>query len=136
MIMVGKSPERFTIQLDDPKIRKEKEALFSQPLVPIKITRDTRLSDLVDSFQHAGFQSRALGECAHIFDRMLRDPDRPTIFLCLAGSLIAAGMRQVIVDMIENNMVDVLVTTGAIIGQDHYQVLGGRHYQGSPNLDD
>jgi deoxyhypusine synthase len=67
---------------------------------------------------------------------MLRDRQRPTIFLGLAGSLIAAGMRQVIVDLIEQNMVDVVVSTGAIISQDFYQVLGGRHYHGSPDADD
>jgi deoxyhypusine synthase len=67
---------------------------------------------------------------------MLRDRERPTIFLGLAGSLIAAGMRQVIVDLIEKNMVDVVVSTGAIISQDFYQVRGGRHYHGTPEADD
>src|SRR5262250_745958 len=67
---------------------------------------------------------------------MLRDKDRPTIMLGLAGSLIAAGMRQVIVDLIESNMVDVVVSTGAIISQDYYQVRGGRHYHGHPEADD
>jgi len=67
---------------------------------------------------------------------MLRDRQRPTIFLGLAGSLIAAGMRQVIVDLIEKNMVDVVVSTGAIISQDFYQVRGGRHYHGDVDADD
>jgi deoxyhypusine synthase len=67
---------------------------------------------------------------------MLEDRQRPTIFLGLAGSLIAAGMRQVIVDLIEKNMVDVVVSTGAIISQDLYQVRGGRHYHGDVNADD
>ena len=67
---------------------------------------------------------------------MLRDRERPTIFLGLAGSLIAAGMRQVIVDLIEQNMVDVVVSTGAIISQDFYQVRGGRHYHGHADADD
>jgi deoxyhypusine synthase len=67
---------------------------------------------------------------------MLRDRQRPTIFLGLAGSLIAAGMRQVIVDLIEKNMVDVVVSTGAIISQDFYQVRGGRHFHGDVNADD
>jgi len=42
----------------------------------------------------------------------------------------------VIVDLIENNMVDVVVSTGAIISQDYYQVRGGRHYHGTPEIDD
>ena len=67
---------------------------------------------------------------------MLRDRKRPTILLGLAGSLIAAGMRRVIVDLIEENMVDVVVSTGAIISQDYYQVRGGRHYHGRADADD
>ena len=67
---------------------------------------------------------------------MLRDRQRPTIFLGMAGSLIAAGMRQVIVDLIEKNMVDVVVSTGAIVSQDLYQTRGGRHYHGDVNADD
>ncbi len=78
----------------------------------------------------ASFQARALGKAAAVFEAMLRDRQRPTILLGLAGSLIAAGMRQVIVDLIEKNMVDVVVSTGAIISQDYYQVRGGRHYHG------
>ena len=67
---------------------------------------------------------------------MLRDRERPTILLGMAGSLIAAGMRQVIVDLIEKNMVDVVVSTGAIVSQDLYQVRGGRHYHGVVDADD
>jgi deoxyhypusine synthase len=33
-------------------------------------------------------------------------------------------------------MVDVVVSTGAIISQDYYQVRGGRHYHGNPDADD
>ncbi|HMA18301.1 MAG TPA: deoxyhypusine synthase family protein, partial [Thermoanaerobaculia bacterium] len=91
---------------------------------------------MLDSYRDASFQARALGKCAAILADMLRDKDRPTILLGLAGSLIAAGMRQVIVDLIEQNMVDVVVSTGAIISQDFYQVRGGRHYHGSVDAND
>ena len=90
----------------------------------------------MDAYRDASFQARALGKCAAVFEAMLRDRRRPTIFLGLAGSLIAAGMRQVIVDLIEKNMVDVVVSTGAIVSQDFYQVRGGRHYHGDVNADD
>jgi deoxyhypusine synthase len=116
--------------------RRRKKALLSRPTTPVKLTRGTTVSQLLDSYRDASFQARALGKCAGIFEAMLRDRQRPTIFLGLAGSLIAAGMRQVIVDLIEKNMVDVVVSTGAIISQDFYQVRGGRHYHGDVNADD
>jgi deoxyhypusine synthase len=116
--------------------RKRKRALLGRPTTPVRIGPKTTVSELLDSYREASFQARALGNCAAIFADMLRDKDRPTIFLGLAGSLIAAGMRQVITDLIEQNMVDVVVSTGAIISQDLYQARGGRHYHGQIDADD
>lgn len=116
--------------------RKKKRALLGRPTTPVQVGPKTTIAELLDSYRDASFQARALGNCAAVFASMLRDRDRPTIFLGLAGSLIAAGMRQVITDLIEQNMVDVVVSTGAIISQDFYQVRGGRHYHGSVNADD
>ena len=57
--------------------------------------------------------------------------------MCLAGSLISAGLKKVVLDMIENNMVDMIVSTGAnIVDQDFFEGLGFKHYQGSPLLED
>ena len=112
------------------------EPAGSPPTTSIGVGPKTTVAELLDSYRDASFQARALGNCATIFSDMLRDRDRPTIFLGMAGSLIAAGMRQVITDLIENNMVDVVVSTGAIVSQDLYQVRGGRHYHGSADADD
>jgi len=116
--------------------RKRKRALLGRPTTPIQVGPKTTVAELLDSYREASFQARALGNCAAIFAQMLRDRDRPTIFLGLAGSLIAAGMRQIITDLIEQNMVDVVVSTGAIVSQDLYQARGGRHYHGSVDADD
>jgi deoxyhypusine synthase len=116
--------------------RKRKKALLRRPTTPVEIGPNTTVSQLLDSYRDASFQARALGNCAAVFEAMLRDRDRPTIFLGMAGSLIAAGMRKVITDLIEKNMVDVVVSTGAIISQDLYQVRGGRHYHGRVDADD
>ena len=116
--------------------RKRKKALLGKPTTPVKLGRGTTVSQLLDSYREASFQARALGKCAAVFEAMLRDRQRPTVMLGLAGSLIAAGMRQVIADLIERNMVDVVVSTGAIISQDLYQVRGGRHYHGRVDADD
>jgi deoxyhypusine synthase len=116
--------------------RKRKRALLGRPTTSVKVGKSTTVSQLLDAYRDASFQARALGKAAAVFDAMLRDRQRPTIFLGLAGSLIAAGMRQVIVDLIEETMVDVVVSTGAIASLDLYQVLGGRHYHGCADADD
>src|SRR6185503_1930108 len=65
---------------------------------------------------------------AEIYDRMLRDQGCGVI-LCLAGSLISAGLKKIFADMIRNNMVDAVVSTGAnMIDQDFFEALGFKHY--------
>ena len=47
---------------------------------------------LVDGFNHMAFQARNLAAACDIYDHMLRDANC-TIILCLAGSLISAGLK-------------------------------------------
>jgi deoxyhypusine synthase len=59
------------------------------------------------------------------------------IILTLAGSIFSAGLKKVVHDMIMNNMVDAIVSTGAIIvDQDFFEALGFKHYKGTKFIDD
>ncbi|MGH7177089.1 MAG: 1,9-bis(guanidino)-5-aza-nonane synthase [Tepidisphaeraceae bacterium] len=83
---------------------------------------------VVESMRNMAFSARDLARAADIYDRMLKDKDCGVI-LCLAGSLISAGLKKVIVDMVRNNMVDAIVSTGAnIVDQDFFEGLGFKHY--------
>ncbi|HTW93630.1 MAG TPA: deoxyhypusine synthase [Tepidisphaeraceae bacterium] len=83
---------------------------------------------LVESMGRMAFSSRDLYRAADIYNRMLGDSECGVI-LCLAGSLISAGLKKVFSDMIRNNMVDAIVSTGAnIVDQDFFEALGFRHY--------
>src|SRR3954470_16178603 len=83
---------------------------------------------VVEAMQHMAYSSRDLARAADIYDRMLRDKECG-IILCLAGSLISAGLKKIFVDMIRNNMVDAIVSTGAnIVDQDFFEALGFKHY--------
>lgn len=91
---------------------------------------------LIDEMQGTAFQARNIARAAKIYEQMLTDKNCGVI-LCLAGSLISAGLKKIIIDMIDNNMVDVIVSSGAnIVDQDFFEGLGFKHYQGSPHLDD
>lgn len=92
--------------------------------------------ELIESMGKMAFQARNLARGAKIYDMMLADRSC-SIILTLAGSLFSAGLKQVVVDLIRNNMVDAIVSTGAIIvDQDFFEALGFRHYQGTPFADD
>ena len=82
------------------------------------------------------FTSRDTATAADIYDRMVNDKDC-SIILTLAGSTSAAGCMQVYVDMVKNNMVDCIVSTGAsIVDMDFFEALGFKHYKGTPFIDD
>lgn len=92
--------------------------------------------ELVDAMGKTAFQARNLHRACGIYEKALRDKDC-SIILTLAGSLFSAGMKNVVVDMIRNDMIDAIVSTGAvIIDQDFLEALGFKHYQGAPNVDD
>ena len=91
---------------------------------------------LVDAMAKMAFSARDLNRAAQIYDRMLNDKDT-TIILTLAGSLFSAGLKKIVYDLVANNMVDAIVSTGALmVDQDFFEALGFKHYIGSPNVDD
>ncbi len=116
--------------------KKLKKSILSTRVNQVDFDKIKNIADLVDSFKDASIQARNVGQCANIFQRMLKDRERPTIMLGLAGPLIAAGLRKVIRDLIHYNMVDVIVSTGAVLYQDFYAAMGAGHYYGSPDADD
>ncbi|HTV48899.1 MAG TPA: deoxyhypusine synthase [Phycisphaerae bacterium] len=110
--------------------------LLRQTIEHFDITAHPGIVPLVESMKSMAFSSRDLYRAADIYDRMLRDTECAVI-LTLAGSLISAGLKKIIVDLIRNNMVDAIVSTGAnIVDQDFFEALGYRHYIGSQYADD
>lgn len=112
-----------------------KEELLSSTVQHIDIEKfDAR--PLVDQYRRMAFQAKNLASAADIYVKMLEDSSC-SVILCLAGSLFSAGLKKVVYDLIKNNMVDMIVSTGAIIvDQDFFEGLGFKHYQGSPRADD
>jgi len=104
-----------------------KKELLSTPIRHIDLAK-YNVVPLVDAMASMAYTSRDTARAASIYEMMLRDTDCGVI-LCLAGSLISAGLQKVFVDMIRNNMVDAIVSTGAnIVDQDFFEALGFRHY--------
>lgn len=92
--------------------------------------------EIVDQMGKTAFQARNLHRAANILVKMVEDENCANI-LTIAGSLISAGMKKIIVDMMKANMIDAIVSTGAVIvDQDFFEALGFRHYRGTPFVDD
>jgi deoxyhypusine synthase len=91
---------------------------------------------IIEAYGRMAFQARNLHNASAIFNKMLKD-DSCSIMLTLAGSLFSAGLKKVVTDMIRYNMVDVIVSTGAIIvDQDFFEGIGYHHYLGDTKADD
>ncbi len=110
-----------------------KKELLSRPVKHIDITRfDAR--SIIDSYRDMAYSSRTLAQAADIYSMMLADTGCGVI-MCLAGSMISAGLKKAVITLVENNMVDAIVSTGAnIVDQDFFEGLGFKHYiaPGSP----
>ena len=112
-----------------------KEELLNAPVRHIDI-KQLDIVPLIDQMSDTAFQARNLARAASILDLMQQDKECAVI-LTLAGSLISAGLKQVIIDMIDSNMVDAIVSTGAnIVDQDFFEALGFLHYKGTQFMDD
>ena len=104
-----------------------KKDLLTTPIQHIDIKQHNVVA-LVDAMQHLAFSSRDLYRASTIFERMLRDTECG-VFLTLAGSMVSAGMKQIIIDLIRNHMIDGIVSTGAnIVDQDFFEALGFQHW--------
>ena len=110
--------------------------LLNQPVEHLRVEDTVTIADFFRAASKMSFTMGELARAADIYQKMLLDKDC-MIVLALAGSTSAAGCMQVYVDMIKNNMVDVVVATGAsIVDMDFFEALGFRHYLGSPDVDD
>lgn len=89
---------------------------------------------VIDAWSKTAYQARNTARAAEIYSMMLADTGCAVI-LTLAGSLVSAGMKKAICQLIEANAVDAIVSSGAnLVDQDFFEGLGYRHYiaPGSP----
>lgn len=113
----------------------QKNELLKEIIEHIDI-KQHNVVDFVDSMEKMAFTARDLNRAAKIYDIMLKDKECG-IILTLAGSLFSAGLKKVVFDLIQNNMVDAIVSTGAImVDQDFFEALGFKHYKGTKFVDD
>ncbi len=115
-----------------------RENLLSIPVEQLDPTEVDTVADLLHGMAGMSFQARSLGQCLDVWQAALEDPDRPTVILGVAGSLIAGGMRRVMSRLVEHGLVDVVVSAGSQPYQDLYQAMGDDHdhWRATPEMDD
>lgn len=113
----------------------KKTDFLKEPIEHFDITKHNTVA-LVEAMSKMSFSARDLARACDIYDKMLSDKDC-SIILCLSGSLFSAGLKKAVFDLVNNNMVDAIVSTGAnIVDQDFFEALGNKHYRGTKWADD
>jgi deoxyhypusine synthase len=114
----------------------QRKEILREQVKPMRIRGRLTVDQLVRQFKNSGsFGAGRVSTACDIYERMVRDDDC-TVFLALAGAMVPAGMRSLIADMIRENLIDVLVTTGANMVHDALEAIGGHHYKGHWFVDD
>ena len=111
-----------------------RKKFLEHPTRPLEIRPGMSCSDLLEGLEGCSFQGRRLAQAARIWTEAL-DEDI-SVWLGLAGAMVPAGMRKVIVGLMEGGLVDIIVSTGANLYHDFFETVGEYHYIGSPHVDD
>ena len=104
-----------------------------KPIKPVKIEKNMKVKKLVESMANLGFQAGKLSKAGKILREMIEDKNCK-IYLGIAGALVPAGMKKLIIQLLGNT--SIFVSTGANLTHDLIEALGHHHYKGSENVDD
>lgn len=111
-----------------------RKKFLQRPTRPIEIEAGLTCSDLLTRLEGCSFQGRQLAAAARIWSEAL-DEDI-FVWLGLAGAMVPAGMRRLVSTLMEQRLVDIVVSTGANLYHDYFETIGHAHHIGSPNVDD
>jgi deoxyhypusine synthase len=111
----------------------EKDGLVA--LEPLDLDRTKSFADLVRAMGKTAFGGRALGEALDILVAMTRDRDCLKV-ATLSGAMTIAKQGKVLEKMIQSGMVDVVVSTGALMAHGMSEGIGATHYKHDPKWSD
>jgi deoxyhypusine synthase len=94
---------------------------------PIQVNPTASISGLLDKMGGIGGEGRKLSTALNLWERMVRDAGC-TILLGLSGPVIPAGMRELIVYLIEHRSIDGVVASAANLFHDLHEARGSLHY--------
>jgi len=98
-----------------------------------RITGKETPKGLVDKLAKSGFQASKIAEAAEVI-REMRD-EEVTVFLTFTANMMASGLRGILTQMVEEGLVNAVVTTGGSI--DHDIIKAYKPYGlGDYNVDD
>ena len=97
------------------------------PIQPMQLNPTASTSGVLDRLATMGGQGRMLGKALARWEALARSPNAP-IVLALGPHIVADGMRDLVMDLIQRGHVTALILEGEALLADAYESLGYRHY--------
>jgi len=106
-----------------------------QPLTPLDVMQTGTFSEMLAQMSQTAFGGRNLGEAADVLHAMVTD-EKCFSVLTLSGAMTIAKMGLVITEMIDQGMVDAIVSTGALMCHGMVEQMGHTHFRYDPRWGD
>ncbi|NVM18178.1 MAG: deoxyhypusine synthase family protein [Candidatus Lokiarchaeota archaeon] len=109
---------------------------LTKKVTPFNVYQIKSVEDVLKSLKNCGFQGRNLGKALDVLYNMVSSKNILTV-LTLSGAMVPAGMGELICALIEQNLIDIIISTGANVIHDLVDVFTEvGHYVGDTNVDD
>ena len=105
------------------------------PLTSLNPDRIRSFSDLLEAMGSTSFGGRRLGEAFAIMKEMILDPDCYVV-ATFSGAMTIAKMGTIICRMIEHEMIQAVISTGALMAHGFSESIGGTHYKADARMND
>ncbi len=106
-----------------------------QPTMALDLAQVHSVADLVKALSHTGFGGRSVGEAADVLYDMVTRPDCFVVGT-FSGAMTVAKMGLVLCDMVEQGMLQAVITTGALMAHGFVEASGRTHFKYDPSMDD
>jgi len=106
-----------------------------KPLKSLDVAQCTNVLELVQQMKDTAFGGRALGEAHEVLYDMITDKDCYVVGT-FSGAMTIAKMGLLVCEMIDRNMLDAVVSTGALMAHGFVESVGYAHFKSDPYVDD
>ncbi len=106
-----------------------------RPIYPLDLSKIQTIDDLVRAMGQTAYTARQIGDAADVLETMARDKEC-SVVLTLSGALTVGKMGLVICDLIDSGIVNLVVSTGALMAHGLVEATGRSHFRYEHHLND
>lgn len=106
----------------------DRDPFEHDPIHHAEVPHGASVGDLARAYGDAGIGAADVHDAVRITAEMFRED--ASIFLGLAGPMVPGGMGRVVTELIREERLEAIVTTGATVTHDTIEAIGGSHHHG------